>query len=75
MMNLPVTVVFILYPLGKSDPYCFITVVKSEHVKLISSKSATVEKINDTKRLGLNIKKSRVMPKTLNPRWNEEFEL
>jgi len=60
---------------GKSDPYCFITIVKSEHVDMISSARPNVVKINDTKELGMKIEKSHVIPKTLNPEWNQEFEL
>jgi len=61
--------------LGKSDPYCFITIVTSEHFDMISSAKSDVEKINETKQLGLNIEKSDVAPKTLDPIWNQEFEL
>ena len=60
---------------GKSDPYCFITVVKSEHVNKINSDKHNMLKINETKKLGLKIEKSGVISKTLNPTWNEEFEL
>ncbi|XP_065899170.1 BAI1-associated protein 3-like isoform X2 [Dysidea avara] len=60
---------------GKSDPYCLITVVKSEHVDMISSDKHDVVKINETKQLGLKIEKSHVIPMTLNPTWNQEFEL
>ena len=60
---------------GKSDPYCFITIVKSEDVDMISSAKLDVVKINEAKQLGLKIVKSKVIPKTLNPTWNQEFEL
>jgi len=58
-----------------SDPYCFITIVKSEHVDMISSAKPDVVKINETKQLGLKIEKSKVIPETLNPTWNQEFIL
>ena len=60
---------------GKSDPYCLITIVKSNHVDMISSAKHNVVKINETQRLGLKIEKSKVIPKTLNPIWNQQFEL
>jgi len=60
---------------GKSDPYCFITIVKYEDVDMISSAKHNVVKIDETKQLGLKIEKSHVIPKTLNPTWNQEFEL
>ncbi|XP_065899181.1 BAI1-associated protein 3-like isoform X3 [Dysidea avara] len=58
---------------GKSDPYCFITIVKSEHVDMFSSAKPDVVNINEIKQLGLCIAKSRVIPKTLCPTWNQEF--
>jgi len=58
---------------GKSDPYCFITIVKSEHVDMISSAKPDVVKINETKHLGLKIEKSLIIPKTLNPTWNQPY--
>ena len=59
----------------KSDPYCFITIVKPEHVDMITSSKHDLVKINQKKRLGLNIEQSEVIPETLNPTWNEEFVL
>ena len=64
----------VLY-LGKSDPYCFITIVKSEHVDMISSDKHNVVKINETKRLGLKIEKSLIIPKTRNPAWNHPYTM
>jgi len=60
---------------GKSDPYCFITIVKCEHVDMISSAKHNVVKINETKQLGLTIAKSEVITDTLNPTWNQRFVL
>ena len=42
---------------------------------MISSAKHDVVKINETKQLGLKIEKSTVIPKTLDPIWNQEFEL
>ena len=64
-----------LYYSGKSDPYCFITIVKSKDVDMITSAKHNVAKINKSKRLGLKVEQSEIIPKTLNPTWNQEFEL
>jgi len=42
---------------------------------MISSAKHNVVKIDEMKHLGLKIEKSHVIPKTLNPTWNQEFEL
>ncbi|XP_065899174.1 BAI1-associated protein 3-like [Dysidea avara] len=47
----------------KSDPYCFITIIKSEHVDMISSDKHDVVKINETKHLGLKIEQCKVSQK------------
>ena len=62
----------LLFSTGKSDPYCFITIVKSEHVDMISSAKPDVVKINETKHLGLKIEQCRVSQK---PTWNQDFML
>ena len=67
--------IFLLWYLGKSDPYCFITIVKSEHVDMIRSAKHDVVKINEKKQLGLKIERSKVIPNTLDPTWNQEFVL
>ena len=57
---------------AKSNYYCFITIVKSEHVDMIRSAKHDVVKINETKHLGLKIEQIKVSQK---PTWNQEFVL
>ncbi|XP_065899176.1 BAI1-associated protein 3-like isoform X2 [Dysidea avara] len=57
---------------GKGNHYCFITIVKSEHVDMITSAKPDVVKINDTKHLGLKIEQCSVSQK---PTWNQGFIL
>ena len=62
-------------PIGLSDPYCYISVIKAEHLQMISHSKHNLEEISKSKKLGLAIKKSEVIPKSLNPTWNQSFEL
>ena len=57
---------------GKSDYYCFITIVKPEHFNMISTAKHDVVKINEAKHLGLKIEQCKVSQK---PTWNQDFIL
>lgn len=63
------------WPIGLSDPYCYISVIKAEHLEMVTNSKHNLEQISKSKKLGLAIKKSEVIPKTLNPTWNQSFEL
>ena len=63
------------WPVGLSDPYCFITVIKADHLEMITRSKHNLEEISKSKKLGLAIKMSKIIPKSLNPTWNQSFEL
>ena len=60
---------------GKSDPYCYISVIKREHVDMITSAKPNLVNINESKHLNLNVRKSHTQDRTLTPVWNESFQL
>ena len=60
--------------LGKSDPYCLIGILDKEHIE---SKAVRNQNLQDWEEQQLisNIYRSSVKEKTLDPEWNETFEL
>ena len=60
---------------GKSDPYCYISIVKAEQIDMITASKPNLINLNDTKGLKLRIHKSQTQERTLSPIWNESFQL
>ena len=60
---------------GKSDPYCYISVIKAEHIDMIAAAKPNLVNLNQSKGLNLNVCKSQTQDRTLTPVWNESFQL
>lgn len=66
-------VVFI-FSVGTSDPYCVVSILNKEHV---DTKLVRYDNIKEWKEEGLISQtwQSTIKMKTLNPDWNETFEM
>ena len=62
---------------GTSDPYCTIGIIKEENKGMLMMAAASMKEFYITKKYlnQLNCQNSSVAHNTINPIWNEQFEL
>lgn len=65
----------IAFCLGTSDPYCVVGLIKKEHQDIVASARDNLVDFCCQKGLDLESAQSKTIDNTINPNWNEEFEL
>ena len=61
--------------LGTSNPYCVIGLIKKEHEDMVASARDNLVDLHQRNKLDLKSVKSGTVRNTVNPTWNENFEL
>jgi len=63
------------FSLGTSNPYCVIGLIEKQHQEMVASSKHNLVDLYQLKGLGLQSKQSEVVENTVDPHWNEDFEL
>ena len=64
-----------IYYLGTSNPYCTIGLINKKHQDMVASARHNLIDLCRLKGLNLESEQSKSVSNTVNPSWNEEFEL
>jgi len=64
-----------MMPAGTSNPYCIVGLIKKDQQNMVASARHNLVEIFQLKGLELESEQSKVVNDTINPTWNEQFEL